>query len=140
MNKGVDRIWLDSYPEGVPAQIDADRYASLAELFEDSVARFGERPAFANMGKTLSFDQLDALSRDHPIYVSHITGHAGATNSLGLAYRGIDDESKDPRGGRFGRDPDTGRLDGLLDGMTAMGELGVRNFRSQPTASRRRSR
>ena len=60
----MDRIWLDSYPEGVPAHIDADRYASLAELFEDSVARFGERPAFANMGKTLSFNELDALSRD----------------------------------------------------------------------------
>jgi long-chain acyl-CoA synthetase len=64
MNKGVDKIWLDSYPEGVPARIDADRYASLVELFEDSVARFGERPAFANMGKSLSFDALDALSRD----------------------------------------------------------------------------
>jgi predicted amidohydrolase YtcJ len=73
-------------------------------------------------------DELDALSRDHPIYVAHFTGHAGATNSLGLAYRGIDENSKDPRGGRFGRDPGTGRLDGLLDGMTAMGELGDTEF------------
>ncbi|NCF29706.1 MAG: AMP-binding protein [Gammaproteobacteria bacterium] len=64
MNEGVDKIWLDSYPQGVPAQIDAERYASLVELFQDSVARFAERPAFANMGKTLSFSDLDALSRD----------------------------------------------------------------------------
>ena len=64
MNEGVDKIWLNSYPQDVPAQIDAERYASLAELFQDSVARFAERPAFANMGKTLSFSELDALSRD----------------------------------------------------------------------------
>ncbi len=48
MNDGVDKIWLDSYPEGVPAQIDVDHYASLVELLEDSVDRFGEGPAFAN--------------------------------------------------------------------------------------------
>jgi long-chain acyl-CoA synthetase len=63
-NRGVDKFWLDGYPEGVPAYIDADRYASLVELFEDSVRRFGERPAFANLGKTLSFNEVDALSRD----------------------------------------------------------------------------
>jgi hypothetical protein len=45
MNEGVDKIWLDSYPQGVPAQIDAERYASLVELFQDSVARFAERPS-----------------------------------------------------------------------------------------------
>ena len=38
MNDGVDKIWLDSYAEGVPAQIDAERYASLAELLQDSDA------------------------------------------------------------------------------------------------------
>ena len=79
-------------------------------------------------------DELDALSTDHPIYISHVTGHAGAANSLALAYRGIDDDSQDPRGGRFGRDSGTGRLDGLLDGMTAMGELGDSEF--QITAER----
>jgi long-chain acyl-CoA synthetase len=64
MNEGMDRFWLNSYPQGVPARIDADHYASLVELFQDSVERFGERPAFANMGRTLSFRELDALSRD----------------------------------------------------------------------------
>ncbi|TFH46579.1 MAG: long-chain-fatty-acid--CoA ligase, partial [Lysobacterales bacterium] len=60
----MDRFWLNSYPQGVPARIDADHFASLVELFQDSVERFGERPAFANMGRTLSFRELDALSRD----------------------------------------------------------------------------
>jgi long-chain acyl-CoA synthetase len=64
MTRNVDMIWLDRYPDGVPAQIDVDRYPSLVAIFEDSVARFGERPAFANMGTTLSFAELDALSRN----------------------------------------------------------------------------
>jgi len=64
MNEGVDKIWLHSYPKGVPAQIDAGHYASLVAMFQDSVARFGERPAFANMGRILTFNELDRLSRD----------------------------------------------------------------------------
>jgi long-chain acyl-CoA synthetase len=59
MSKGVDKVWLSSYPEGVPAQIDVNRFASLAELFQNSVEQFAERPAFSNMGKTLSFSELD---------------------------------------------------------------------------------
>ena len=74
MNGGVDKIWLDSYTEGVPAQIDAERYASLVELLQDSVARFGERPAFANMGKTLSFDALDVLTRDFAAFLQSRLG------------------------------------------------------------------
>ncbi len=74
MNDGVDKIWLDSYAEGVPAQIDAERYASLVELLLDSVERFGERPAFANMGKTLSFDELDVLTRDFAAFLQSRLG------------------------------------------------------------------
>ena len=74
MNDGVDKIWLDSYAEGVPAQIDAERYASLVELLQDSVERFGERPAFANMGKTLSFDELDVLTRDFAAFLQSRLG------------------------------------------------------------------
>lgn len=74
MNGGVDKIWLDSYTQGVPAQIDAERYASLAELLQDSVARFGERPAFANMGKTLSFHALDVLTRDFAAFLQSRLG------------------------------------------------------------------
>ncbi len=74
MNGGVDKIWLNSYTQGVPAQIDAERYASLAELLQDSVARFGERPAFANMGKTLSFNALDVLTRDFAAFLQSRLG------------------------------------------------------------------
>lgn len=62
-NHGVDRVWRASYPPGVPAEIDPDRYRSLVEVFDESVARYGERPAFANLGTTLSYRQLEERSR-----------------------------------------------------------------------------
>jgi long-chain acyl-CoA synthetase len=74
MNDAVDKIWLDSYPQGVPAQIDANQFESLAAMFQASVARFGDRPAFANMGRTLSFGELDALSRDFAAYLQSRLG------------------------------------------------------------------
>jgi len=60
----MDRIWLKSYPPGVPADINPGEYRSLVELFEKSVREYAERPAFHNMGKGISFGQLDQLSRD----------------------------------------------------------------------------
>ena len=72
--------------------------------------------------------ELDRVSKDHPVWVIHFTGHAGVGNSRALAARGIDRHSPDPVGGRFGRDPRTGELDGLLTGMAAMGDLGDSEF------------
>ena len=60
----MERIWLKSYPAGVPADIDPGQYRSLIELFDANIARYRERPAFTNMGKTISFDELDKRSRD----------------------------------------------------------------------------
>jgi long-chain acyl-CoA synthetase len=60
----MERIWLKSYPAGVPADVEYTAYKSLGELFEKSCAQYRERPAFHSMGKTISFGELDALSRD----------------------------------------------------------------------------
>src|SRR5882672_12802267 len=60
----MERIWLKSYPPGVPAEIDTRQYGSLVELFEKSIREFGDRPAFTNMGKTLRFSELDTLARN----------------------------------------------------------------------------
>ena len=54
--------WLDDYPHGVPAEVNPDRYASLAELLEASFERFGEAPALSNLGKNMSFAEVDRLS------------------------------------------------------------------------------
>jgi long-chain acyl-CoA synthetase len=58
----VEKIWLKHYPKDVPPEIDINEYASVREVFEESVAKFGERPSYTCMGKTLTFDDLDALS------------------------------------------------------------------------------
>ena len=60
----MERIWLKSYPAGVPADIDPKKYRSLIELFDKSIAKYRDRPAFHSMGKTISFDELDKRSRD----------------------------------------------------------------------------
>ncbi|HYN11790.1 MAG TPA: long-chain-fatty-acid--CoA ligase [Burkholderiales bacterium] len=60
----MERIWLKSYPPGVPADIDPKEYRSLVELFDKSIASYGGRPAFHSMGKTISFAELERLSRD----------------------------------------------------------------------------
>src|SRR2546421_10718414 len=60
----MERIWLKSYPPGVPADINPDEYKSLVELFETSIGKYGERRAFNNMGRTIRFAELDRMSRD----------------------------------------------------------------------------
>jgi long-chain acyl-CoA synthetase len=60
----MERIWLESYPPGVPQDINPAEYGSLIELFEKSIRAYGDRPAFTNMGKTITFAQLDAHARN----------------------------------------------------------------------------
>ena len=57
-----DRPWLEAYPEGVPADIDATRYPSLVALMEESFKKYGSRVAYSFMGKDISFGQTDSLS------------------------------------------------------------------------------
>ena len=59
----MEKIWLKSYPPGVPAEIDFSKHASIGALFEASAATFRDRPAYHNMGKTISFGDVDRMSR-----------------------------------------------------------------------------
>ncbi|MBK8065414.1 MAG: long-chain-fatty-acid--CoA ligase [Betaproteobacteria bacterium] len=58
----MDKIWLKSYPPGVPAEVDYAEYASIPDLFDQSVRQFAARPAFHCMGKSITFAELDTLS------------------------------------------------------------------------------
>jgi len=60
----MEKIWLKHYPKGVPAEVDYKQYRSIGDLFEKSVATYRDRPAYHNMGKTISFGDLDRMSRD----------------------------------------------------------------------------
>ena len=59
----MDKVWLRSYPEGVPAEADVDAYDSIVSLFEESVRRFGDRPAYSSFGVTITYRDLDERSR-----------------------------------------------------------------------------
>jgi long-chain acyl-CoA synthetase len=70
----MDRIWLKSYPAGVPADIDPAQYGSLTQLAEASFAQFGDRTAFVQMDVKLSFAELDAQSRAFAAWLQQVAG------------------------------------------------------------------
>ena len=68
----MDKIWLKSYPPGVPAEIDLEEFASVGELFERSCGKYGDRGAFLNMGKSLSYAELERLSGHFGAYLQQV--------------------------------------------------------------------
>lgn len=60
----MEKVWLKSYPPDVPRDIDASAYPSLIDLFEDSFYKYTDRPAFACMGQTITYGELDRQSRN----------------------------------------------------------------------------
>ena len=68
----MERIWLKSYPEGVPAEIDPNAFRSLGEFFAASVAKFRDQTAFISMGKTISYGELDEKSRAFGAYLQNV--------------------------------------------------------------------
>ena len=65
----MEKIWLKSYPPGVPPEIDISTYASVRDVFEESCAKFGSRRAYTCMGKTLTFGELDEKSHAFGAYL-----------------------------------------------------------------------
>jgi long-chain acyl-CoA synthetase len=72
--RAVEKVWLKSYPPGVPAEIDADKFANIREILARSCAAFPAMPAFTNMDKTLSYADLDRLSRDFGAWLQSVAG------------------------------------------------------------------
>ncbi len=65
----MEKIWLKSYPAGVAAEVNVDEHQSLGELFDRSVAAFGQRAAFVNMDQAVTYRDLDRLSRNFGAYL-----------------------------------------------------------------------
>jgi long-chain acyl-CoA synthetase len=87
----MDRIWLKSYPPGVPAEAPVHAFTTLKAIFEDSVQRFAHRPACTALGATLSFEQLGARATALAAALLTLPGlHKGERIALmlpnGLAY------------------------------------------------------
>src|SRR5438552_3289083 len=68
----MDRIWLKSYPPGVPSDIDPSKYDSLVALLEESFAKYRDRKAFICMDKSITYGELDEASRAFGVYLQSI--------------------------------------------------------------------
>ena len=65
----LERPWLAQYPAGVPAEIDVDEYPSIVSVLERAIASYRDRPAFANLGKVLTYADVDRLSAQFAAYL-----------------------------------------------------------------------
>jgi len=65
----LERPWLQSYPNGVPAQINVDEFHSVAAVFDASVANFRDRPAYSSFGKVLTYGETDVLVEQFAAYL-----------------------------------------------------------------------
>ncbi|MBV8271243.1 MAG: long-chain fatty acid--CoA ligase [Cupriavidus sp.] len=58
----MEKLWLKHYPAGVPAEIDASQFRSLAQLLEESFRTYADRRAFICMDRAMTYGELDQLS------------------------------------------------------------------------------
>ena len=70
----MDRFWQQRYPQGVPYDINPDEYPSLLEVVDRTIEQYPDKPAFINMGATLTFRQLDEMSRYFAAYLQNGLG------------------------------------------------------------------
>ena len=68
----VEKIWLKNYPQGVPAEIDPNKYQSIVDIFEQTCKRYKNLPAFYNLGVTLTFQEIDEQSRIFASYLQNV--------------------------------------------------------------------
>jgi long-chain acyl-CoA synthetase len=78
----MERIWLKQYPAGVPADIDVNQYTSLVELLEESFTKFADRKSFICMDKSISYRDLDEMSRALGAYLQSKGLQKGARVAL----------------------------------------------------------
>jgi len=70
----LEKIWLKSYPEGIPAEIPTPEYHSISEMCEYAFAEYADRPAYSNMGTTMTYQDLDRLSNQFASYLQNTLG------------------------------------------------------------------
>ncbi len=70
----MNKIWLDQYPKGIPAEIDLDEFSSLKDVLETSCRRYAQLPAYGNMGASITYAELDRLSREFAAYLQKVAG------------------------------------------------------------------
>lgn len=67
----MEPVWLKNYEDGVPAEINPDKYSSLLDIFDNAFANYQDNPAFSNFGKELTFCEIDKYSRDFAAFLQN---------------------------------------------------------------------
>lgn len=67
-------FWQDKYPSVIPTEIDVNAYSSILDVFHESCEKFANKPAFTNMGKTLTYQDVNQLSAQFAAYLQSIPG------------------------------------------------------------------
>ncbi len=70
----MNKIWLESYPDGVPEEIPTPEAKSVRDLIDSALTAFPDRPCFTNMGTTLTYRDLDKLSMQFACYLQQTLG------------------------------------------------------------------
>ena len=70
----MDKVWLKSYPPGVPAEVPTPPFRSVRDLFEHSFADYPDNASYTNMGRTLSYAELNRLSMRFACYLQQELG------------------------------------------------------------------
>ena len=69
-----ENFWTDKYPEGIPAEIDAGQYPNVLAVLKESCQRFADKPAFTNLGKTITWGEMYRLSGEFAAYLQQHSG------------------------------------------------------------------
>jgi long-chain acyl-CoA synthetase len=70
----VEKIWLEAYQEGVPADVDINEFTSIIDVFEKACTQYKDSPAYSNMGVTLTYGEIDEQSRSFGAYLQKVVG------------------------------------------------------------------
>jgi len=70
----MDKPWLSSYQQGVPAEIDINEYTSVVDIFNTAVTKYASNPSFTNFGKTISYAELDKYTQQFASWLQHEAG------------------------------------------------------------------
>ncbi len=70
----MEKVWLKSYPPGVPEEVDLSEYQSVTDIFEQAIKQFGEHPCFYNLGTTLTYNEMDRYTDQLASYLQDLPG------------------------------------------------------------------
>ena len=70
----MEKVWLKSYPPGIPEEIDINAYSSVTDVFEKAIERFADKPCFSNLGTTLTYREMDRYTDQLASYLQSLPG------------------------------------------------------------------